>query len=98
MLTSDDSQVVNVVSDMIWHRHVPVKVSIFSWRLLRNRLPTKANLVARGILSQEAQMCVTGCGEVEKVNLFFFLYYFQWHLVCRWIVVSGADPFDGADC
>ncbi|GAU49983.1 hypothetical protein TSUD_287480 [Trifolium subterraneum] len=30
---------------LIWHPQVPLKVSIFAWRLLRDRLPTKANLV-----------------------------------------------------
>ncbi|KAK2359509.1 homeobox-leucine zipper protein ATHB-15 [Trifolium repens] len=35
---------------LVWHPHVPLKVSIFVWPLLRDRLPTKANLVTRGIL------------------------------------------------
>jgi hypothetical protein len=29
----------------IWHQQIPSKVSVFVWRLLRNRLPTKDNLV-----------------------------------------------------
>ncbi|GAU16213.1 hypothetical protein TSUD_298450 [Trifolium subterraneum] len=31
--------------ELIWHKQVPLNVSIFAWRLLRDRLPTKANLV-----------------------------------------------------
>ena len=97
MLNSDDSQVVDVVSDFIWHRHVTVKVSILAWRLLRNRLPTKSNLVARGILLQEAQMCVACCGEVETAHRLFVsctVFCELWHLVREWIGVSGVDPFD----
>jgi len=100
MVTADDSQVVDAVSDMIWHIHVPVNVSIFAWSLLRKRLPTKANLVARGIISQEAQMCVTGWGEVESANHLFFtcsIFGKLLSLLHDWIGVSGADPFDGVD-
>ncbi|GAU39488.1 hypothetical protein TSUD_279090 [Trifolium subterraneum] len=41
---------------------VPLKVSIFAWRLLRD---TKANLMARGIITPEDHFCVSGCGGVE---------------------------------
>jgi len=62
MLTNDDNFVSAVASDLIWHKFDPVKVLILAWRLLCNRLPTKVNLLVRGIITQEAQMCVTGCG------------------------------------
>jgi len=39
---------------LIWHKQVPLKVSIFAWRLLRDRLPTKSNLVMRGVIDAEA--------------------------------------------
>ncbi|GAU51730.1 hypothetical protein TSUD_415340 [Trifolium subterraneum] len=59
------------VSDLIWHKHVPFKVSVLAWRLLRNRLPTKDNLVARNIIPFDARFCVNGCGELETVNHVF---------------------------
>jgi hypothetical protein len=58
---------------LIWHPQIPLKVSIFAWRLLRNRLPTKANLVARGILPTTAQLCVSGCGEVDSAHHLFLV-------------------------
>lgn len=85
MLTADDSQVVEASSKLIWHRQVPTKVSIMAWRLHRNRLPTKSNLLARNIISLEAQRCVTGCGEVETVqHLLVSCAVFSelWSLVC----------------
>lgn len=39
---------------LLWRKDVPLKVSIFAWRLFRNRLPTKVNLFRRGIISNEA--------------------------------------------
>ncbi|GAU51099.1 hypothetical protein TSUD_411800 [Trifolium subterraneum] len=47
---------------------VPLKVSIFAWRLLCDRLPTKTNLVTRGILSPAAHSCVSGCGAAESAH------------------------------
>jgi hypothetical protein len=60
------------------------KVSIFAWRLLRDRLPTRVNLAARGILTPEAHMCVSSCGGVESAqHLFLSCNFFGslWSLV-----------------
>lgn len=57
-------------------------------------MPTKANLVARGIISQEAQVCVTECWEVETAHHLFFscsVFWDLWHSVRGWIGVSGVD-------
>ena len=29
----------------IWNKEVPLKISLFAWRLLRDRLPTTENLI-----------------------------------------------------
>jgi hypothetical protein len=86
--------------DIIWHRQVPLKVSILAWRLLRNRLPTKANLVTRGMLNPDTQLCVAGCGEVETTQHLFVscpIFSRLWHMVRAWIGVSGVDPVDVSD-
>ncbi|CAJ2669290.1 unnamed protein product [Trifolium pratense] len=88
LLTSQDAVSLDAASGLIWHRQVPLKVSICAWRLLRDRLPTKANLVHRGILSTEAHFCVSGCGEVESAqHLFLYCSSFGslWSLVSSWI-------------
>ncbi|GAU21296.1 hypothetical protein TSUD_287060 [Trifolium subterraneum] len=71
LLTSHPIEPLDVASDLIWHKQVPLKVSIFAWRLLRDRLPTKSNLAIRGIIIPEAQSCVTGCGEMETTQHLF---------------------------
>ncbi|XP_045802968.1 uncharacterized protein LOC123896645 [Trifolium pratense] len=93
LLTSQDDVTLDAASGLIWHRQVPLKVSICAWRLLRDRLPTKANLVTRGILSTEAHFCVFGCGEVESAQ-HLFLYCSSlgplWSLVSSWIGSSSV--------
>ncbi|PNX77984.1 hypothetical protein L195_g033957 [Trifolium pratense] len=73
---------------------VPLKVSIFPWRLLRDRLPTKANLVTHGILSPAAHFCVSGCGEIESAHHLFIscnTFGYIWALVRSWIVIPMVD-------
>ncbi|GKU96320.1 hypothetical protein SLEP1_g9570 [Rubroshorea leprosula] len=43
---------------LIWSHLIPTKVSVFSWRLLLNRLPTKDNLIQRGIDLASRSGCV----------------------------------------
>ncbi|GAU26521.1 hypothetical protein TSUD_361540 [Trifolium subterraneum] len=76
---------------LIWHSHVPLKVSIFAWRLLRDRLPTKTNMVTRGILSPAAHFCITGCGEAESAHHLFIscsTFGSLWTSVCSWIDIT----------
>ena len=81
--------------DLIWHKQVPLKVSIFAWQLLRDRLPTKNNLLRRGVIDAEAVMCVTGCGLEESApHLFIHCPTFGtlWQHIRSWIGMSGVDP------
>ncbi|CAJ2638513.1 unnamed protein product [Trifolium pratense] len=76
---------------LIWHPQVPLKVSVLAWRILRDRLPTKTNLVTRGILSPAAHFCVSGCGEAESAHHLFIscsTFGSLWNLVCTWIDIS----------
>ena len=73
MLTNQETSQVLQNVDLIWHKQVPLKVSIFAWRLIRDRLPTKSNLAYSGILDSEACFCVSGCGLVEMLTIYFCL-------------------------
>ncbi|GAU12294.1 hypothetical protein TSUD_142030 [Trifolium subterraneum] len=50
LLTAQDVVSLGDTTCLIWHTQVPLKVSILACRLLRDRLPTKANLSSRGII------------------------------------------------
>jgi len=58
-------------SNQVWHKYVPSKVSVFAWRLLRDRLPTKANLARRRVLQPDDITCAAGCGLSETVYHLF---------------------------
>jgi len=45
-LTSTDTHIPDATENLVWHKQVPLKVSIVAWRLLKDRLPTKENLVS----------------------------------------------------
>jgi hypothetical protein len=77
--------------DDVWHKHIPSKVSLLVWRLLRNHIPTKDNLEHRGVLSSANTSCVFGCGSSESVEHLFLhctLAGNLWDLVCNWLGIS----------
>ncbi len=48
-LDSLAAQKVGVDWQTIWNKWVPEKINIFMWRVLRNGLPTRANLATRWV-------------------------------------------------
>ncbi|GAU12549.1 hypothetical protein TSUD_182630 [Trifolium subterraneum] len=74
---------------------VPLKVSILAWRLLRDRLPTKANLTSRGILPVGDSHCVSGCGSVESAHHVFIscsMFGSLWSIVSSWVGSATVTP------
>jgi hypothetical protein len=65
------------VFSSIWKSPAPSKVVALSWKLLRDRIPSKVNLAFRHVLPPEAsQDCVMCEGMLESVNHLFI------HCVC----------------
>ncbi|MCI17738.1 70 kDa peptidyl-prolyl isomerase, partial [Trifolium medium] len=95
LLTTLDVVDADATSDLIWHKQVPLKVSVLAWRILRNMLPTRDNLVARNIISHDARFCVTGCGEPETASHLFLscpAFAPLWSLVRSWIGIFSVEP------
>jgi hypothetical protein len=83
--------------DSLWHKDVPLKVVLFVWRLLRDRLPTKDNLYRRQVIDIDARSCVAGCGEVETSShllLHCSMFGSVWYHILRWLGVSAVLPCD----
>ena len=83
--------------DLVWHKQVLLKVSIFAWRMLRDRLTTKTNLVRRSFLTAADARCAVGCGHDESVSHLFLhcdSYGPLWWHIRAWIGVTGVDPHD----
>ena len=81
--------------DAVWQKQVPSKVSVFAWRLLRNRLPTKDNLVCRHVLHHDDMSCIGDCDSFETTFHLIFdcdISDSVWHLLYRWLDISFIPP------
>jgi hypothetical protein len=97
ILTAQNDPPAVGLNALVWHKQVPLKVSILAWRLLRDRLPTKLNLVRRGLLSVAAARCVAGCGHDESATHLFLhcdTFGSLWQHIRSWIGVDGVDPYE----
>ncbi|MCI07982.1 putative ribonuclease H protein, partial [Trifolium medium] len=58
---------------MLWFNNVPSKVSIFGWRLLLEKLPTREALHRRGIITNNHEKCCVFCFKEEDdlYHIFF---------------------------
>ncbi|GAU26515.1 hypothetical protein TSUD_361480 [Trifolium subterraneum] len=84
------------VFDQIWKSPAPSKVIVFPWKLLRNRIPTKANLALRGIQVVGGSLnCVHCVGSGEDASHLFMYCNFAaqvWNSIFRWIGVTIVIP------
>jgi len=84
-----------VVLDLIWNKDVPLKVSLYAWRLLRIRLSTK-DLFRRYIIPHNTKFCASGCNHIETANHMFLscnIFSHLWVLVHNLLGLSLVDPF-----
>jgi hypothetical protein len=94
-VSSNGPLIHDETDDLVWHKSVPLKVSMVAWRLLKDRLPTKINLQRRGSLQDAAITCVAGCGYAEMASHLFLhceVFSSLWQHVRSWIGVAGVDP------
>jgi len=87
---------LSVDAASIWHKDVPLKVVLFAWRLFWDRLPTKDNLLRRGVINHDSRTCVAGCDLVESSSHLFLhcnIFGSVWHSIYNWIGVSVTNPF-----
>jgi len=95
LLTSVDEPHARGLFDNVWHKHVPLKVSLFSWRLLRNSLSTKDNLVRRRVLHHDVNQCAGGCGFQETTSHLFLncaTFGNLWVSVSQWLHITFVAP------
>jgi len=73
---------------VLWLKVVPLKVNIFVWPLLLNRILTKDNLVRRHILAATNILCSNDCGCLEDIDHLFLQCDFfgrLWSLISCWL-------------
>jgi hypothetical protein len=80
----------------IWKCVAPSKVIAFSWKLLRNRIPTRGNLAARGILvaggGGECALCVANTEDVNHLFMFCGFACRVWGEICKWLGIVFVMP------
>ena len=84
----------------LWHKDIPLKVVLFAWRLIRDRLPTKDNLFRRGVIASDARLCLGGCGSLETSPHLFLHCHFLcevWQFIHRWLGVCSVISSVPAD-
>lgn len=92
-LTDADNNNQQHNNQFLWLQEVPLKVSIFAWRLFLNRVPTRDKLLQRRALTIDEQGCVANCGSNEdKDHLFINCVFFGglWPLIAGWLGFSTA--------
>ncbi|CAJ2651419.1 unnamed protein product [Trifolium pratense] len=95
-----DAHVLEAIQ-RLWKSDVPSKVNVFGWRLLLNRLPTRAALHHRGILTNHHELsCVFCFQQAEDENHLFFSCPFSkgvWNKVLSWLGTSLQTGVEGRD-
>jgi len=84
------------VFDCIWKSKAPLKVVVFSWKLLHDRIPSRSNLARRNCLPPEVSMLCVLCGSSEKSSNHLFLHCNftarVWANVMRWFGFYFITP------
>jgi hypothetical protein len=66
----DDSKLLSL--GRMWKNNVPSKISIFGWRLLLEKLPTRDSLFIKGVITNVLDRgCVLCCNHVETTTHIF---------------------------
>lgn len=95
LLTTTEPPIFLVSLNPIWHKEVPLKVSIFVWRLLRDRLSIKDNLHRHNIIPHDNMLCDGGSGMEETTKYLFLscpLFGFIWPHLHHWVGILAVDP------
>jgi hypothetical protein len=86
----------NTVFEQLWKSPAPSKIIVFSWQVLHNRIPTRDNLMRRGIIqgdnSTDCVLC-TGLRE-STIHLLLHCGYAGrvWVEIFRWLGVILVMP------
>ncbi|KAL5142204.1 putative ribonuclease H protein [Glycine soja] len=81
--------------DKLWSVKVPTKITVFAWRLILDRLPTKNNLQRRQVQLTETSCPFCRNSEEDSAHLFLHCDRIQpiWWKTISWLNLKGAVPF-----
>ncbi|GKD46079.1 RNA-directed DNA polymerase, eukaryota [Tanacetum coccineum] len=69
-----------------WVKFIPIKINVFTWRARRDCLPTRANLIRRGVFMESVNCPICGLHEENAHHIFSQCDLAQAVLrrICRW--------------
>ncbi|GKV48319.1 hypothetical protein SLEP1_g55143 [Rubroshorea leprosula] len=83
----------------IWNPILPSKISAFNWQLVLDKIPTKANLIRRGIIKDVTETKCALCNEEEENATHLFLKCkiarWVWKACSKW---WGSKMMVNRDC
>ncbi|KAL5141435.1 Clustered mitochondria protein [Glycine soja] len=91
MMNSNRSGLDGRTFKIIWKLKIPPRAAVFSWRLFKDKLPTRANLLRRNVSIQEVECPLCGYEHKEAGHLFFNckMIIGLWWESMRWIQAVG---------
>ncbi|GKC39617.1 RNA-directed DNA polymerase, eukaryota, partial [Tanacetum coccineum] len=82
-----------------WIKTIPIKVNVFAWKLHLDRLPTRSNLLKRGIQVQSSLYPICNVLQEDASHLFFScdVALAISRIICQWwnISWSPVDSYSG---
>ncbi|GKU90798.1 hypothetical protein SLEP1_g4749 [Rubroshorea leprosula] len=83
----------------VWQEYIPSKISVFAWQVLQDKIPTKLNLLKRGIIQDIADYKCILCGLASEDPNHLFIHckiaWGLWNNCYRW---WGSKQVLDRDC
>ncbi|GKD51025.1 RNA-directed DNA polymerase, eukaryota [Tanacetum coccineum] len=85
--------------DTRWVKYIPIKINVFAWRVQLDRLPTRVNLLRRGVVL-ESSLCLM-CGllpeDIHHVISRCDIAQAIFRKICHWWDLDWHDLFSFSD-
>nr|GFA71013.1 RNA-directed DNA polymerase, eukaryota [Tanacetum cinerariifolium] len=75
-----------------WVKFIPIKINVFAWKLYLDRLPTRSNLLLRGVHISDVSCSICASGHETSSHIFFSCCLISdvVRFVCRWWNVTWS--------
>ncbi|GJX73777.1 RNA-directed DNA polymerase, eukaryota [Tanacetum coccineum] len=82
-----------------WVKFIPIKINVFAWRARLDRLPTRCNLIKRGVILDSSSCLMCGLAPEDSYHVFFQCDMAKNILrrICRWWNLTWCDVSSFAD-
>ncbi|EOY09090.1 Uncharacterized protein TCM_024472 [Theobroma cacao] len=77
----------------VWAGLAPLKVEVFTWRVIRGRVPIKEELVKRNLLERDMALWPLCNKDIESVNHLFFTCPETWRSWSVWMAIWNVQGY-----